>query len=333
MKRVNVIRAFAILFATVVAATGCNLLFPGPELPVVESPSGNLVIANDSGQDLGLFVDGSFVTGVPADRPELVVEIQISGTQEEKELRLYKAGDVEDLNEPDSTALYRSWNVVLTADSSLAKRRTWRIGGDSPESSSEAGTLTLRYGSGSDDFVRVYAGGLSGSRIATLSAQAGEAVVGLDYGTYELTYEYVYDDGQGTGATVVGTIDRESVMSESVPIYVVLNSIRDNHTKQIPHFGAANDTLPAPYGTLSVTNTTATPVSIWVDGQLVEEIAYIGDGSRDNASTVASSATIDYVIAAGSHLVRATSITGTTLAELTVTVPEDGTHQWTVTNP
>lgn len=317
-------KLIGIAVLAMLAFAGCEWLLPHEELPVITSTSGNLIVANASGEDLALFVDGKFVTGVPNGVTDLVVLVEVAGTQEEKVLRLYAARDVVELNEPDVNLVYRSWNVVLSSSRSISDRRTWQVGPDRGESTRAAGTLTLRYGPGSENFVRVYVGGTSGSKVATLSSQAGDAVVGLDYGTYELTYEYVYDDGQGTEPTVVRTVTSEIVLGEEVPIYVVINAMRENQTKQIPLLEEIELSAPQPYGTLRVTNATASPVTVWVGGELIEHVAYIGDGSAQNASTVPAAATVEYVVPAGTMIVGATSLSGVTLAERTVVIDPDG---------
>jgi len=317
--------------AVILLAGGCTgVIDTGETLPVIEAIQGNLVVANESGEDLILFCDGVFLTRIPVYRSDLVVEVPVTGEQQEKELRIFRADEVSSPDEPEASRLFRSWNVVLTADVSLSDRRTWRILSATSSAPGTTGSLGFLYGPGSDYFVRVYIGGFSGSRIATLSSQAGKTVVGLDYGTYLLSYEYVYDDGLSTGATVIGTIDSEIVMGERVPIYVVLNAYRAELSMQIPHFENTGVDGSSPYASIRVENDTAEPLVIRMDGSLIEELIYLGDGSKSSASVIAAGDTADFIVPAGFHSLEAGDLSGRIVEQTSCDLPEDNMVNWTV---
>ena len=108
---------------------GCDLLNnedPDSE-PGVQDPEGNLVILNYSDERIVLF-DGETKMKVISNSSEGFLVNIPNANNAIKDLRIYKYTDIEDnIETPDLSLVFKRWSVVLSADTDLYHRATWRI--------------------------------------------------------------------------------------------------------------------------------------------------------------------------------------------------------------
>ena len=289
--------------------------------------TGNLVIQNQSNTRLILYRGEEAIRLIPNSSEDFPVFVEDVGDGA-VDLKLFKADDVEDYENPPSLALFKRWQVVLAGDTSLEKRRTWNVTGD--DSFVDSGTISLSYIGGTENSVDVYLNSLTGAKIATLAPGWQGVEVGIDFGTYPIVFQYwISNPNDADGLEVLGSIDEETVNGSQVPIYVVLNSQRMTHHLQVPHWNGGG-AIEERYGNVQITNTLPTPVQIYAGDQLIEQVIYT-DGSAQNASTIPANGSLTYTLPVGGYTLRAEDIImASELDRVDVEIEADVTVEWDV---
>ena len=298
--------------------TGCGLIddsSTNPREPDVADAQGNLVIRNMAGTRLVLYRGEDRLKILPDDLGDYLVDVPNSSAAQ-IDLRIYKYADVEDdLDAPDPTGAFKRWVVALASDNETEHRSTWIVTNEEVDT----GTLYLSYVGGTDYSVDVYLNSQTGAKISSLRPGAVAQQVGVDYGIYTIHYRYWESDpNTASGEELIGWKETEEVNREDVPIYVVLNEVRQERNLQVPHF----DSDRSPWGSINVVNSTARPVRIWAGGQLIEEVVYT-DGSRTNLSTIAANESSDYILQIGDyHLIAKDPQSNAEVASISLSVTE-----------
>ncbi len=248
--------------------------------------SGNLLIINNSGEQLVLYKDQVVVKKIPASATDYLVYVP-NDDEATVQLDLYLWTDVyENVNNPDASLAYKTWLVPLSSSTDTEDRVTWHV--DGVDQYSDVATLNLSYYGGTDYYVDVYLNSLTGAKIASLKGGDQYKKVGIDYGNYTLTYLYWFSDqNDNTAITEVGTIDKQTINGSEKDIWLVLNENRSDITMIVPHYGTSIDEQTK-YAGISIKNVSedGSPAIIYVDDQLIEAVCYLEDGSLTNLSTV-----------------------------------------------
>lgn len=334
MKRV----LFYLSFVVFVFATSCELIDESAEFtPDQPDASGNLLIINNSQQQLVLYKDQVLLKKIPASATDYVVNIpNESGTNVQLDLFLWE--DVaEDPNNPIAADAFKRWMVPLASDTKIENRATWHISGASQYT--DVATLNLSYFGGTDNNVDIYLNGRTGGKIASLKPGDQYKKVGVDYGNYTLHYNYWFSNQNDANAfEEVGWIESQLVNGEDKDIWLILNENRKDITMAVPHFGALNSS-GTKYAGVTISNEYGEPVQIYAGDRLIEAVCYLEDGSTKNLSTldVNGSYTFylpiteedavekDFIFSA-KHLTNGQTIEG----PVTVTLIADGTVKWVV---
>ena len=274
---------------------------------------GNLLIRNYSNEALALYRGSEFIKIVWNNSEDFLVNLE-NPNHSSLDLRLYKYEDVkDDINNPEASKLFKTWEIVLSADSELEHRATWFISSDNTEINS--GTLTFAYVGGTENQVDVYVNGKSGAKL--LSMKPGDQYIktfGIDFESYVMNYRYWFSDPNNAGQTTeLGWIDKEIVNGDEVDIFVILNQERKERHIQIPHWnggGAVQDE----YGTIKIKNSSSIPLQIWVGSQLIEDIVYT-NGQGQNSSTIMSNEYSEFVMKEGEYTFVAKNIQTTQVVE------------------
>lgn len=230
---------------------------------------GNLVIKNTTSNNLYLYKDGELITCIPANDTSFLVNIA-NPDLEVYNLQILKAEDVTDISDPDLTLVYRQWRVALSDNTDVDERATWLISG----SDDYAGTGTIifsypdvdEYGQDVIYQVDIYLNSKTGAKLASLSPGVSDKKVNVNYGVHVLYFNYWYSDPDSPDDDYV-----ELGWSEEAN--VVLNAEHDEADFEIPSF----ESNTGKYGYLKVTNQLSSPVSIYANGVLIENIVKTTD--------------------------------------------------------
>jgi hypothetical protein len=281
MKRV----LFYLSFLTLILATSCELIQPTTDFtPDKSDPSGNLLIINNSNEQLVLYKDQVVIKKIPASATDFLVNIpNESGST--VELDLYLWSDVSaDVNNPDPTLAFKRWMVPLSPTDAVETRATWHISGATQYV--DVATLNLSYFGGTDNFVDVYLNGRTGAKIASLKPGDQYRKVGVDYGNYTLHYLYWFSDQNSTTAfEEKGWIEKQTINGEEKDIWLILNENRKDITMTIPHLGSAAS-QGTRYAGVEIRNYAGEPVQVFVDDKLIESVCYLEEGNTRNLSTL-----------------------------------------------
>jgi len=275
-------------FLTFIFATSCEIVDEKPSndfTPDKSDESGNLLIINNSNQQLVLYKDQVLIKKIPASATDYLVNIpnENEGTVQ---LDLYLWENVsENLDNPTPSTVFKKWLVPLSNDNSAEHRATWHISGATQYT--DVATLNLSYFGGTDNNVDVYLNSRTGGKIASLKPGDQYKKVGVDYGNYTLHYLYWYSDQNDANAfEEVDWIETQLVNGEEKDIWLILNNDRSDVTMVIPHYGSATSS-GTKYAGVEITNHSNDPVRIYVDDELIESVCYLEDGNTKNLSTLA----------------------------------------------
>lgn len=285
MKRI----LFYLPFLALVFATSCEIIDNDDAsttnfIPDEADVSGNLLIINNSNQQLVLYKDQVIIKKIPASATDYLVDID-NETGSTIQLDLYIWEDVSsDPDNPLAADAYKRWMVPLSSDDAAENRATWHISG--ADQYQDVATLNLSYFGGSDENVDVYLNSRTGGKIASLKPGDQYKKVGVDYGNYTLHYLYWFSDQNDAEAfTQVDWIETQTINDSEKDIWLILNENRKDVTMVIPHLGAVNSN-GTKYAGIEITNHSDEPVQIYVDDKLIESICYLEDGSSTNLSTL-----------------------------------------------
>jgi hypothetical protein len=282
MKRV----LYFLTFTSVILASSCEIINENPTDFTPDQPdqSGNLLIINNSNEQLVLYKDQEVVKKIPASATDYLVYVPNEG-EGTVQLDLYLWADVAgDINNPVPADAYKRWLVPLSNSDDVEERATWHISGASQYT--DVATLNLSYFGGTDNFVDVYLNGRTGAKIASLKPGDQYKKVGVDYGNYTLHYLYWFSDQNDNNAfEEVGWIENQLVNGDEKDIWLILNENRKDVTMVIPHLGSAAS-QGTKYAGVEISNHFGEPVQIFVGDKLIESVCYLEEGNTKNLSTL-----------------------------------------------
>ena len=296
------------------------------QLEIYDS-EGNLVIINNSNSKLFLYNDQELIKKIPINSTNFLINIP---TEQGKivYLKIYKEIDiVQNNNIPNSKIIFRSWDVVLSNSIDSEYRMTWIINSDQQEIGS--GTIAASYENGTKYSVDIFLNGRSGSKIFSMSPGQVMKKSNIDFGNYKIYYRYWESDPNNNYTTKeIGWIEHEMVLNNQEPIWIVLNSLRNNHHLQIPHWNGG-DTIENKYGKVNIYNRTTFPVQIWIGNQLIEQVMYT-DEPTDNYSTIPVDDAIPYIIPIGNYLLTGKNLINEPIAEENIIVEAGNDYNWSI---
>ncbi len=282
MKRV----LYFLTFTAFIFASSCEIITEDSYNFTPDDPdqAGNLLIINNSNEQLVLYKDQEVVKKIPASATDFLVYIpnESEGTVQ---LDLYLWEDVaSDIKNPNPSDAFKRWLVPLSGSTDTEERVTWHISGATQYT--DVATLNLSYFGGTDNFVDVYLNGRTGAKIASLKPGDQYKKVGVDYGNYTLHYLYWFSDQNDASAfKELGWIENQLVNGEEKDIWLILNENRKDVTMVIPHYGSATS-QGTKYAGIKISNHYNEPVQVYVGDKLIEAVCYLEDGSTTNLSTL-----------------------------------------------
>ena len=277
---------FYLSFLSLILVTSCEIVQEdeGVFEPDQADPSGNLLIINNSNEQLVLYKDQVVIKKIPASATDFLVNIpnESEGTIQ---LDLYLWTDVyDDVNNPDPSLAYKRWLVPLSNSTELGERATWHV--DGIEQYNNVATLNLSYFGGTENMVDVYLNNITGAKIASLKPGDQYKKVGIDYGNYTLHYLYWFSDQNDNNAfEEVGRIEKQLINGVEKDIWLILNENRKDVISIIPHYGSATS-QGTKYAGVTVNNQSGDPVMIYVGDKLIEAVCFLENGSPENLSTL-----------------------------------------------
>jgi len=270
---------------------------------------GNLVINNHTGEILYLYKDYSdgaydpdaFITCIPADTGDFVVHIPNPGLAVCL-LQIWKANDVQDIDDPDLLLVYRQWRVALSNSTDPAERANWLITGSDDYAGS--GTLLITYPS-VDEYghpviyqVDILLNSQSGARLASLQPGIIDKMVSIDYGVHYLYYHYWYSDPNSSSGEVV-----EIGWSEMPEI--VINEYHKEANIEIPVYYSTI----GKYGEITVINENDYVINVYANGDLIENIARV-EGSPQGLSSIPANSQTTFLIPVDKYTISSTNLAG-----------------------
>lgn len=318
--------------------TGCEK--EDPPAKFIEDPAdkaGNLLVINNSGKRLVLYKGEVAQRKISSASSDYLVNLS-NPTEGAVEMSLYDYEDVkDDINNPPLEKVFKKWKVPLSNSTEVSRQVTWHVGATNENSNS--GTLKLKYYaySGFDGYnVDIHLNGKTGAKIATLKPGDQDRQIGLDYGSYTLSYHYwSSDQNTADGVVNIGWMDSQMIDSEEVSFWVVLNAGRSETTIVVNHQGT--DAGQVLYGKIKVKNNKNYPINIWADGKLIEEVCYLVDGNTDNLSVINAKDEYTYILPVitedatiEEYTIKATNLAGEFIFEEDVVITADETLLWEV---
>ncbi len=336
MKRILLNLSFAVLLF----ATSCEFIDdeqPQGFTPDQQDNSGNLLVINNSNQQLVLYKDQVLIKKIPASATDYLVNIS-NENEGTVQLDLYLYSDVaEDIYNPDPSLAYKRWMVPLANSTSIEDRATWHVGSD--DTFVDVATVSFSYFGGTSYNVDVFLNDRSGAKIMSLMPGQQYKKVGIDFGNYSLHYKYWYsnpDDNQAIDESKTVWVEQELINGDEVKIWMVLNENRKEVTYIVPHNGV--DTQKKSwYGNIKVTNLHNQPVIIKAGDKLIESVCYLDNGSKNNLSSLANNGSQTYVMPVLDqetfeeiYILSARDLEGRFIEDITLTVKPDKTVEWII---
>lgn len=335
MKRV----LFYLSFLSVIFATSCEIIDETSSefTPDQPDPSGNLLIINNSNEQLVLYKDQVLIKKIPASATDFLVYIpnESEGTIQ---LDLYRWDDValDELN-PDPALAYKRWLIPLSNSTSVADQATWHVGSD--DTFIDVATVSFSYFGGTSYFVDIFLNDRTGAKIMSMIPGQQYKKVGIDYGNYTLHYKYWYsnqNDNQAIDESKTTWVETETINGEDVNIWMVLNENRNDVTYIVPHNGIDTQ-RKSWYGNIKITNMHSIPVVISAGDELIESVCYLDNISKTNYSSIASLGTTTFVMPIlneepmeETYILTARDVEGRFVEDITITVLPDSTFNWIV---
>ena len=205
------------------------------EIDNQEDSLGNLIIVNQLSDQLYLYYDNNILLKKISAVDRLRVYVPVN-ENETKQLKIFKKGNVNDPLLPDSSKVYRSWNVDLknsTLDQDIV---SWII--NDSESDNDVGELILNYpsldatGSSVIYHVDLFLNDTNSLLATTLTPGLQGRKIGLDYGYYDLRYLFWF---QSDNRINISWNDTSFIDDQNS---VIINSNNPSRTIEIePFFG------------------------------------------------------------------------------------------------
>ena len=284
MKRVT----FYLVLLSIVFASSCEIIEENQTvnefIPDEDDHSGNLLIINNSNEQLVLYKDQELIKKIPASASDYLVNIP-NENESTVQLDIYLWEDVaENINNPEPSLTFKRWLIPLSNSTEATTRVTWHISGANQYT--DVATLNLSYFGGTENMVDVYLNGRTGAKIASLKPGDQYKKVGVDYGNYTLHYLYWFSD-QNTAKAFeeVGWIETQYINGKEKDVWLILNENRKDITMIVPHYGSAGS-KGTKYAGVEITNYYDEPVQIYVGDKLIEAVCYLEDGNTQNLSTI-----------------------------------------------
>ena len=336
MKRI----LFYFSFLSLMFMSSCELFQDKPAkefVPDTPDAQGNLLIINNSNEQLVLYKDEYMVKKIPASATDYLVNIP-NDNEGTIQLDIYLWSDVSaDPNNPDPSKVYKRWLVPLAKGTSIAEQATWHIGSD--DTFIDVATVNFSYFGGTSYFVDIYLNDRTGAKIMSMMPGQQYKKVGIDYGNYTLHYKYWYsnqNDPQAIDDSKTTWVETEMINGDEVNIWMVLNENRNEVTYIVPHNGIDSQKRSW-FGNIKITNMHSIPVVISAGDKLIEEVCYLDNISKTNYSSIASYGTTDYVMPILSmdpmeetYVLTARDTEGRFVEDTTVVVTPDETIEWIV---
>jgi len=333
-------RLLTCLFVLSLVFTGCEKDDPPAEFVAdAADVAGNLLIINNSNKRLVLYKEEVPIRKLSSSSTDYLVNVP-NATEAAIELSLYDYELVkDDINNPPVDKVFKKWKVPLSKGTALTDQVTWHVGADNQDSNS--GTLKLKYYaySGHEGYnVDIHLNSRTGAKIASMKPGDQDKQIGLDYGAYTLHYHYwASDQNTASGIEDKGWMENQTIDNEEVAFWVVLNAGRSETSIVVNQKGT--DAGQVLYGKLQVKNNTNSPVNIWANGRLIEEVCYLVGGNTDALSVINAKDEYIYILpittedaTSTTYSIKATTLSGTTLQEGDVEVVGDETTIWKVEN-
>jgi hypothetical protein len=332
MKRgIFLIAAFAMIFAT-----SCELIESTDFTPDQPDMEGNLLIINNSNEQLVLYKDQVMIKKIPASATDYLVSIPNDGGSVQLDLYLWEDVMADPYN-PIPSEAFKRWMVPLSSDNKLENRATWHISGATTYTN--VATLNLSYFGGTENNVDIYLDGRTGAKIASLKPGDQYKKVGVDYGNYTLHYLYWFSDQNDANAfEEKGWIETQMVNEEEKDIWLILNENRKDVTMVVPHLDALLNS-GTKYAGIEITNLSGDPVQIYAGDKLIEAVCFLEKGNTQNLSTLANEGVYTFYlpiheedlvekefIFSAKHLTNGTTVEG----PVTVTLIADDIVRWKV---
>ena len=268
---------------------------------------GNLVINNHTGETLYLYKDYSegsynsdaFITCIPSDTSDFVVHIP-NPELAVCLLQIWKAEDVQNVNDPDLSLVYRQWRVALSNSTDVAERANWLITGSDDYAGS--GTLLITYPD-VDEYghpviyqVDILLNSQSGAQLASLQPGVAGKMVSIDYGVHYLYYHYWYSDPNSSSGDV------EDIGWSEMP-EVVINEYHKEAEIEIPAYFSTI----GKYGEITVINENDFVINVYADGDLIENIARV-DGSPQGLSSIPAYSQTTFLVPVDKYTISMTNL-------------------------
>ncbi|MBN1599643.1 MAG: hypothetical protein JW894_15215 [Bacteroidales bacterium] len=267
---------------------------------------GNLVINNQTGEELYLYKDFAYQSCIPADADNFILNIENQGLSVCL-LQIWKADDVPDYLNPDIDLVYRQWSVALSNTTLVAERANWLITGS--DNYNGSGTLLLTYPS-IDEYgleviyqVDVFLDSKNGAKLASLQPGIVDKKVSVDYGVHYLYFYYWYSDPNSSSGEII-EIGWEELND------VVINGFHEEASIDIP---VIYSTI-GKFGELTVKNENDFVVNVYANSNLIEDIVIV-DGSTQGLSVIPSNNESTFLIPVDKYSITVRDLSGTTLIQ------------------
>ena len=205
------------------------------EIDNQEDSLGNLIIVNQLSDQLYLYHDNNILLKKISAVDRFRVYVPVN-ENEIKQLKIWKKSNVNDPLLPDSSKVYRSWNVELKNSSLDQDIVSWII--NDSESDNDVGELILNYPSldatGSNVIYNVdlFLNDTNSLLATSLSPGLQGRKIGLDYGYYDLRYLFWFQSDNRINISWNDT----SVINDQNS--VIINSNNPSRTIEVePYFG------------------------------------------------------------------------------------------------
>ena len=233
---------------------------------------GNLEITNSIEEEILLYIEqrGSITLTkrIPANSQSFLINLPSDGKPER--LKVWKASEVGEENDPNEETVFRIWTVVLPTDTNIDNRVEWEI---KEGNAVNVGTLifnypeTDRYNQRVPYSVNVTTDFLGNEPIVTLSPGITNKSVPVDYDLHVLVFNYWYSNPNASDGSIqdIGTISKQD---DGTLIKALINTNNQQKIIDIPAF------IYSPvgkFGELTIQNQQEELVTIFANNQLIEK--------------------------------------------------------------
>lgn len=236
----------------------------------------NLIIHNSTSYLLVLYVNTQLYRAIPANTDDWNITIEQSLLSGLTNLEIYKYEQINTaLDNPPTTDIFRKWELSFSDEH---VPYNWPIYSN-PDA--RYGSVTFSYTNDDERaFVEIYTGSQNGSKIGVVGSNTS-IIANLCYGQYSLHYRYLISDNlSDEGFQEYGWLESETINGVDSSIFIVLNSYFPDIVKQIPAY--INGQMDE-FGILSVKNKFYQPVTIYVNGEIITNIAAVDDANYYNS--------------------------------------------------